>query len=288
MRIALSGRYRLSRREDPDDRGREFLWTTLKRAGYRTLVVGDVARQEYSGADLREVPRPSDGETVVDAFLARLAELFEGPPPRAAWVHLVDPHAPYKPRGGGGGGALERYELCIRESDTALARLIPALEELAARHPLHIVFFSDHGEEFGDHGGQYHGTAWYEESARVPLFFVGPGVAVQRRDEAVSLADLAPTLLDLAGVAPPQPTHGRSLAPALRGEPLASSIVRGAVVRGGTTWSRSAVLEPWKVIVNHVSGTIEVYDLASDPEEQINLVRRFDELPDELRATVER
>src|SRR5690606_37613960 len=93
-----------------------------------------------------------------------------------------------------------------------------------------MVVFSDHGEAFGEHGLQEHSRSLYEIMVRVPLIIHVPGVAPRAVDASVSLIDLGPTVLDLAGVATPGRMMGESLVPFLRGE--APVLTRPIVLEG--------------------------------------------------------
>ena len=74
-----------------------------------------------------------------------------------------------------------------------------------------VVVAGDHGEGLGEHGEQTHGMLLYDSTLHVPLIVAAPGVAPSKRDEAVSLADIAPTVLRAAGVTPPKEMKGRDL-----------------------------------------------------------------------------
>lgn len=105
--------------------------------------------------------------------------------------------------------------------DEAVGRLLAALDETGLAEDTLLVFTSDHGDYLGSHN-RVQKSGLHEESIRIPMLFRWPaqqsfrGQAIQ--DQVASLADLAPTLLDLAGLAAPAHMHGRSLAPVLRGE----------------------------------------------------------------------
>jgi arylsulfatase A-like enzyme len=148
------------------------------------------------------------------------------------------------------------------------------------------VILSDHGEEFGEHGRFQHGGAVFEESLRVPLLFYGPGriPAGRRIDAPVSLIDIAPTLLDLVGVARPNGFDGASLQGLLlRDEPLAPRTLF-AEARAQHRWLRPGVSQAWnpplvavrtpttKFIVHRPeAGTAQppvAFDLIRDPGEQ--------------------
>jgi arylsulfatase A-like enzyme len=153
------------------------------------------------------------------------------------FVHTYQVHAPYLPppetaqlfRDDGAQGTAsdalrpqaDSYDREIRFVDQKLRELVAVLERLGLRESTTLVVLSDHGEEFGEHGYFQHGSALFEESLRVPLIFAGHGIPSGRRvAEQVSLIDVAPTLLELLGVAPPPLLDGHSLVPALRGEAL--------------------------------------------------------------------
>jgi len=77
-----------------------------------------------------------------------------------------------------------------------------------------VIITADHGEEFKEHGRMAHGHALYNESIRVPLIIVGPGITAGKRiDDNVSLIDVAPTILDLAGLPSQSTFEGSSLLP---------------------------------------------------------------------------
>ena len=105
--------------------------------------------------------------------------------PRRAfvWVHFFEPHEPYDQREGFsfGNSDIDRYDSEIAYTDAAVGRLIAAVRK---RQPnTVIVLAADHGEEFDEHGGRYHGSTLYDEQIRVPLIISIPGISahVDRR-----------------------------------------------------------------------------------------------------------
>lgn len=149
---------------------------------------------------------------------------------------------------------------------------------------------SDHGEEFWDHSvierqryrdprgtwGIGHGQSQYQELLRVPLIITGPelpaGVVSTSRGRSV---DLAPTLLDLAGLELPPTMEGLSLRPFWgdAGEAEADRDAFGESIAYGT--ERKAVLSGnHKYIVGLADGFEELYDLGHDPMEQVNLAQQ--------------
>jgi arylsulfatase A-like enzyme len=133
---------------------------------------------------------------------------------------------------------------------------------------------SDHGEEFREHGGLQHGTALYEESVRIPLVMAGPGLPAGRVvSEEVSLVDVAPTVLELLGLAPEARFEGRSLLGRLAAGADAREIVLELRPSGEGSFLRrheaGIVHERVKVLVppSDQEGGAEAFDLRHDPDE---------------------
>ena len=95
-----------------------------------------------------------------------------GSSPLFLWVHFFEPHEPYVVHPdhlftGGRSADEDAYDGEIATADDGIGRIVRLLR---ARRPGAVVIVTaDHGEEFGDHGGRYHGTTVYEEQVRVPL-----------------------------------------------------------------------------------------------------------------------
>jgi arylsulfatase A-like enzyme len=186
------------------------------------------------------------------------------------------------------------YAAEIRSLDDRMRELVEALR---ARHPdLVIVLTADHGESLGEHDFYFdHGEYVYDAAGRVPLVFVlppsHPWHGPRRCAGSVSLVDVAPTLLELVGVAPPPEMaarfEGRSLAACLRGEPLPSEpvflesgaslfpdLVQRRVRHDVPGRFRAVVADGWKLIWTPFAPerrAWELYDLARDPGETRNL-----------------
>jgi iduronate 2-sulfatase len=131
--------------------------------------------------------------------------------------------------------AVQAYYASMSFMDAQLGRVVAALDRLGLADNTIIVFTSDHGYHLGEHG-LWQKQSLFEESARVPLLVVAPGVARQGAvaKSPVSQLDLCPTLTELAGIKAPDNLQGQSLVPMLK-DP--SGIGRGwaltQVVRGG-------------------------------------------------------
>jgi hypothetical protein len=214
-----------------------------------------------------------------------------GPSPLFLWVHLFEPHEPYvmHPTHAFGDGApkpIDAYDSEIAYADDALGKLVALVRE--KRPGIAIVVTADHGEEFGEHGGRYHGTSCYEEQVRVPLVVVGPGVSPGRIATVAQTIDLLPTVLSAFGMPRPARVRGRDLGPLLAhrdaGEEPGLAYVEtddySLVARGADRL----------VCARHI-GACALYDVTSDPAERIDRSRERSPVAHELRgllASIER
>lgn len=159
----------------------------------------------------------------------------------------------------------DRYDNNLRYTDDQLARLYDRLGPNDV-----LVFFSDHGEEFWEHNGFEHGHTLYDELLQVPLVMAGPGLPAGARVTApVSLLDVTPTVLDLAGLEV-DGFDGRSLVSLAQGEPTAVADFGerdqafGRPLYGHERWG---VLHGGKKYTT-TAGREELYDLDQDPAER--------------------
>ena len=224
-----------------------------------------------SGAMVLEAERR--GNVVMDAALEWLAR--PAAQPFFAWIHLYDPHAPYDPpqeflqKAGG-----KAYDGEVAFADAQVARALEWLDRSGQRDRTIVVVTGDHGEGLGDHGELTHGMLAYDSTLRVPLVIsvppgVGPGSldssGLQAGDPAApgSLADLAGTLLQAAGVAVPQGMRPGPLGKG--GEAYAETLYPETA---GWHALSAIAFDQWKAIVSSES---ELYDLSIDPGETRNL-----------------
>lgn len=239
----------------------------------------------------RDVAMPIDpkiGYVPIYFMDPEVKAFFERPPaePFFAYVHTTDPHQPYRPPLEyllWGRQNRDRYDGEVRFSDDFIAGWIDALRASGKLDNTIVVFTSDHGEEFKEHGGEGHGHTVFEEIVRIPLAMVGPGISAARHTEQVSLLDLAPTLLQLAGLQSPAEfgTQGRSFA----------SLLSGAGSPQEWTHAYHELIYPskgiafayregnWKLVsiaqdsYGRKQQTL-LYDLSADPGEQHDLSRK--------------
>ncbi len=144
------------------------------------------------------------------------------------YVHVVDPHAPYDhfrpgyrrlfgaslPAGAADSDReLAEYDGLVRQADDQFARLRAALERRGFWKSALVLYCADHGEQFLEHGGRFHGDTLFEETLRIPLIVEGPGWGHPGSvvKAPVSLLDLFPSLAHWAGLASRSGWHGRPL-----------------------------------------------------------------------------
>ena len=117
---------------------------------------------------------------------------------------------------------IDLYDGCVKNFDAEVARVLDYLDRSGLADNTIVVVFSDHGFEFFEHETWGQGnTAVGDFSARVPIIVADPRHPVPRKvADVVRTVDLAPTLLELAGLSVPPTVEGISLAPLVRGERL--------------------------------------------------------------------
>ena len=182
------------------------------------------------------------------------------------------------------------YDGSIRGMDAELARLRERLRDLGLSERVLIVYASDHGEEFFDHGAKLHGTTAYSELNHVALFFDWPGnlPGGKRVPVPVRTIDIMPTILDLCQIEPPRAIQGQSLLPLIlqgqadsrlhaRGEwkPQPAITERDPMAGMTKTKSVSIVMDQWKLVHNTVRDNptpeFELFEWAKDSSDQHDL-----------------
>lgn len=284
-------------------RDTETLATLLKARGYRTgafvssfvldsrfgldrgFDTYEDALGDAAGAGPFRVPERAGAHTV------RLARewIARQDGPWLAWVHLYDPHAPYRPPAAFASAFPDAQYLGeVAAADGALRPLLEPLLDAGRSGRTVVVVTSDHGESLGEHGEATHGLFAYEATLRVPLLLHAPRLLRPRVvREPVRHVDVLPTVLDALSVPAPPGLPGRSLLALARGggeapgpsyfEALAGMLGRGwAPLHGVVRDGKKYVDLPLP----------ELYDLARDPHEQANVVARAARERERLVATL--
>lgn len=254
-----------------------------------------------------------DGATVNRAAIAEL-ERFARPEnasaPSFLFIAYMDPHDPYyaHPYGSAPGYSRAAHQTPTLDEAPHLSALYDGeitywdaqfgalMAELRRRHLYEnatIIVTGDHGEEFGEHGGFWHGTTLYDEQVRVPLFVKLPfnQRGGQVRHEWVQHVDLMPTVLRLAGVPVPVGVQGHDLfdRTVRRDEAFAEESLEGNVLQSLRLQRGGAELKLLTANEGNPRGlaTTEVYRIDVDRHEQVNIA---EELPWEtahLRAQLQ-
>jgi arylsulfatase A-like enzyme/Flp pilus assembly protein TadD len=183
------------------------------------------------------------------------------------WIQLDDPDLSTR----------TSYNSAITAADAAAGKLIAALRARHLYDDSLIVLAADHGDSLGAHGEETYGMFLYDETVRVPLLLKLPqnqsgGKVVRTR---VGLVDLAPTVLEVAGVPVPSQMQGQSLLRIARGNSNADqpAYSRTDFPQKAFGWS---ALESWRAgkYLYIRAPTPELYDLSSDPGATRNLAQR--------------
>lgn len=196
---------------------------------------------------------PATTERVLEALRRRAT-------PRFVWAHYYDPHDPYVPARSShwSPSAEAAYADELRRTDAALDALLDGVDALG--EPALVLVSADHGESFDEHGTTHHGYELYETALRVPL-------------AVFAFHDAA-----LPSVLPRQSAElGAYLRAAAERRPFENA--PPAVSRTDTAWTLGDGTH--KLILDHGSGRLELYDLSADPEEREELAR---ERPERVNA----
>lgn len=271
----------------------ETLAMLLRRYGYRTAAFYPPAvffidadrfgpfEKQHLGFEYAKVEF-AEGKKRTEQVKGYLEGLPEGMP-ALVWVHLFGPHEPYEahPEHDFGTRDVDRYDSEIRAADETIGTLAALMR---ARDPSSVVLVSaDHGEEFGEHGGRYHGTTVYEEQVRVPLVVSGPGLSAGRRVPfPVQTIDVLPTLLGGLGIPVPPRVRGRDLSGFLAGGELPDDPGQAFAESDGYTLFAE---RRHRLICERRSEACRLFDLELDPTETSDVSQQQ---PDALLRLTER
>ena len=291
------------------DRNRPTLAKSLQAAGYRTgAFIGAFVldarfglnagfetyddRMNGTGGAPEVVQRPAEqvlssaADWIFGSALSPLPSALSNPSPLTphpffAWIHLYDPHEPYAPpEPYRSRYAADPYAGEVAYTDASLGAFLDRLRSAGALSRTLIVVAADHGESLGEHGERTHGLFAYDATLRVPLVLWAPAaLAPGALNGLTRLIDVAPTILDLVGAAPPAGIDGRSLRSSIQGQPDAnppSSYFEALNANLTRNWA------PLKgVIANSANGADrlklvdlpipELYELDTDPGESRNV-----------------
>jgi arylsulfatase A-like enzyme len=211
--------------------------------------------------------------------------------PFYAWVHYSDLHAKekdYTKHGTKdlGSRPVDIYDGNIEYIDEHLGRLFSYLESSGLIDSTVVVISADHGEEFLEHGQQYHNGRPYPEQTHVPMILWYPGAKPVRVKDPVSSIDLGPTFLRSLGLLPPREYAGvdmrQTIAGLTKGRKIFIETPRN--VPQGDFFAWAVIDGDWRLIYDLVGNTYELYNEATDPGCRKNLIDREPERAKEMKA----
>lgn len=283
--------------------GAPTLAESLRARGYKTFGVTDNQNvSEKPGFD-RGFDRFSstqyESALVVNKTLMSWRDDILSSQPFFLYVHYMDPHLPYHEREpwygqhplagkeGDFDDSLARYDSELRFVDQHLAELFGGFDWPADTV---VVLTSDHGEEFGDHGGEQHGRTLYGEVVDVPLLMYAPSRwSGEKIDRRASLVDIAPTLLALSGH-PGEPGHvGHSLLPGTADPDDDRSIYTQLIWeetpgKGKAPQESRGVIQGSFKLLDHQDQPDQLFDLRSDAGETRSVAAEHPDVVTRLSA----
>ncbi|RKY18506.1 MAG: hypothetical protein DRQ55_13185 [Planctomycetota bacterium] len=261
----------------------------------------------------RESHQKISSPAVADKAIAWLTERANEPTqPFFLLAHFFDPHHKYQRHPGvsesfGTDTQRDLYDGEIAFTDQHVGRVLSALASLQLAEHTIVIFVSDHGEEFFEHGQRGHGKALFQETSRVALSIRAPGFEPRRVSPVVRSLDVAPTLYELLGLPGPSlPMQGASLVGLMRG--AREQAPRGALLelrlKAGSAMD-AFVQGRWKLIVDQsdaglmhagepglgerrtVEPRLHLYDLIADPDELTDVAARHPDIVQSLRSALD-
>lgn len=266
------------------------LASILRNNGYRTgaFIGSMVLDRRYGldqGFDVYDSPFGNsrvrrDAALVVRAALQWLEKKDDRTP--FAFLHLYDLHTPYTLPGIAGlTPNAKGYDAELQYVNQVLGRLREAWIRDGLWDKALIILLGDHGESLGDHGETSHGYFVYESTIHVPLVIHWPAGLSKRPDRIAQpggLIDVAPTILDALGIAPPPSFDGTSL---LRGERAVYS--ESIYPRQAFGWAPLRSLR-WRQYKYIEAPKPELYDLEKDAGERSNIISAHPQEAQSMKA----
>lgn len=181
------------------------------------------------------------------------------------------------------------YDAEVAYLDFEIGQVFHHLEEEGLLDDTMVVLFGDHGENMTEHDSWFDHAGLYDSVVHVPLILWAPGrIPHAEVSSMATLVDVLPTVLEVLGLPPAEGIDGRSLMPVIRGEATSH---REVVMLSEATWNaaRGIRTDEWK-LVQYLQCTIygrdgvELYHLADDPDEQVNVADQHPEVVETMTA----
>ncbi len=228
------------------------------------------------------VPAPRHRGRYAGRAMPRRPSAFKPPVGKPALLRTIGDLPPLGPNTATPDDQIQgRLEMLLAVDDS-LGRILAALEKHGTLDNTVVIFTSDHGYFYGEHGLSVERRLAYEEAIRIPLLVRYPPrvAAGATPTELVLSLDMAPTILDLAGVEPPAHMQGRSFAPIL--DNVARDWRSSFLIEYFTETAMTRIQNMGYVAVRstrhkyiqyqELEGMNELYDLDADPYEERNLI----------------
>jgi hypothetical protein len=261
----------------------------MKGFGPRSVFPPDHPVTELTIARSVSDRRTATAEEVFDSARAAISNIDTGER-FLCFLHLMDVHNDLWKKPGGvdyGKAPRDIYDNNLSYLDRAFERFIEWMKSNHIYEKTVILFTSDHGEQFWEHGASLHGHTVYEEEIRIPAILFIPGLQRRFEEVAVIAADMAPTIVELAGYAidPPydDPHMGISLVPLILDGERAGYLQRDVV--GRASFKRRYFLFrnwQWKYVYFAELDIVQLFNVVEDPLEKTNLVEDKPRLAAEL------
>ncbi len=178
------------------------------------------------------------------------------------------------------------YDAEIAHVDAWIGRILASLAATGLDAHTTVILFSDHGEEFGEHGSLLHEKP-YATVTRIPFIVRTPGAKTgARRAEVIQGVDLLPTLSELVGARLPRGVEGRSLVAALRGETLAPRPAFGE--NPWVTPGSYMVDGDFHLLFQPGTESMELFRFRDDPQERIDLAGAEPRVVARMRGVLDR
>jgi glucan phosphoethanolaminetransferase (alkaline phosphatase superfamily) len=261
----------------------------MKGFGPRSIFPPDYEVTELAIPRAVSDRRTATADEVFDSARQAIAQIKAGER-FLCFLHLMDVHNELWKKTGGidfGDAPRDLYDNNLSYLDRTFERFVNWLKTHHVYEKTVILFTSDHGEQFWEHGASLHGHTVYEEEIRIPAMLLTHHIRKRFEDIAIIAADMAPTIAELAGYAidPPydDPHMGISLVPLLTGDDRTHYLRRDIV--GRASFKRRYFLYrnwQWKFIYFAELDLAQLFDIAEDPFEKNNLVEAKPRLAAEL------
>ncbi|MCL2822758.1 MAG: sulfatase-like hydrolase/transferase, partial [Polyangiaceae bacterium] len=237
---------------------------------------------------------PHTAEAVTRATINQLEQIRSKRQPFFLWVHYYDPHESFEQPADSiifGTNRVDLYDAAIWHTDVHVGRLLSWLDHAYPAESLLVIVTADHGESFdGRHAKTHHGYDLHTSVIHVPLLFRMPVFEPKIIDAAVTLLDIAPTIVNIANTKPDAPFEGTSLVPALlTGEGLDNRVTFHTFylpeyVRDKKDPLRlvSARNERYNLIFTRETAVYALYDFIADREERKDLFFARPDIANEL------